>query len=115
ALAAAPDKFDTSSLQVVGSGGSVLSPLLKARLLELMPSIIMAEAFGSSETGGQGVGVSVSGALSAPLRFTVDDATAVLDDGLRRVEPGSGAIGRIARRGRVPIGYLNDEARTAAT
>jgi acyl-CoA synthetase (AMP-forming)/AMP-acid ligase II len=114
-LAANPDQFNTTSLQVVGSGGSVLSPALKQWFLELLPSIILAEAFGSSETGGQGVGVSVTGALSIPLRFAVDDATAVLDDELRRVASGSGVIGRIARRGRVPLRYLNDEARTAAT
>jgi fatty-acyl-CoA synthase len=39
----------------------------------------------------------------------------VLDDDLRPVEPGSGTVGRMARRGRIPIGYWNDPDKTAAT
>ena len=40
---------------------------------------------------------------------------AVLDDDLKPVEPGSGAVGRLARRGRIPIGYYNDPKKTAET
>jgi acyl-CoA synthetase (AMP-forming)/AMP-acid ligase II len=45
----------------------------------------------------------------------MDPQTTVLDDDLRPVVPGSGVVGRLARRGRVPLGYHNDEAKTAAT
>jgi fatty-acyl-CoA synthase len=41
--------------------------------------------------------------------------TAVLDDDLLPLQPGDGRIGRLARRGHVPIGYFKDEAKTAAT
>ena len=41
--------------------------------------------------------------------------TAVLGDDLQPVEPGSGAIGRVARRGHIPLGYFKDDAKTAAT
>ncbi|MEV4257700.1 acyl-CoA synthetase, partial [Spirillospora sp. NPDC049652] len=43
------------------------------------------------------------------------DDTAVLDHALRPVAPGSGEIGQLARRGRIPLGYWNDEAKTAKT
>jgi acyl-CoA synthetase (AMP-forming)/AMP-acid ligase II len=43
------------------------------------------------------------------------ESTAVLDDNLRVIEPGSGVIGRVARRGRVPVEYHKDPEKTAAT
>jgi acyl-CoA synthetase (AMP-forming)/AMP-acid ligase II len=45
----------------------------------------------------------------------MDDTTAVFDDDLQPVAAGSGQIGRLARRGNIPIGYYNDEEKTAAT
>src|SRR5256885_15944541 len=39
----------------------------------------------------------------------------VLGEDLRPVEPGSGQIGLLARRGHIPLGYYKDEAKTAAT
>src|SRR6266516_6941212 len=45
----------------------------------------------------------------------MNDRTTVLDDELRRVEPGSGVVGKLARRGRIPLGYYNDPHKTAAT
>ncbi|HNH39578.1 MAG TPA: AMP-binding protein, partial [Microthrixaceae bacterium] len=48
-------------------------------------------------------------------RLHVDDRTAVLDDDLRPVAPGSGTVGRLARGGRVPLRYLGDPEKSAAT
>jgi 3-oxocholest-4-en-26-oate---CoA ligase len=39
----------------------------------------------------------------------------VLDDEMQAVAPGSGKVGRLARRGHVPLGYHKDEAKTKAT
>ncbi len=39
----------------------------------------------------------------------------VVDDDLRPVSPGSGVVGRLATRGRVPLGYHKDPARSART
>jgi len=41
--------------------------------------------------------------------------TAVLDDDLKPVQPGSGVVGRTALRGHVPLGYYNDPEKTAST
>jgi len=109
ALAAEPDRFDVSSLFVFASGGAILSPAIKAEIGRLLPDVIVIDSFGSSETG-------VAGSRSAGAeRFTVDANTAVLDDSLQPVAPGSGAVGRLARRGHVPLGYYKDEAKTRAT
>ena len=42
-----------------------------------------------------------------------DDDTAVLDDDLQPVAPGE--VGRLARKGWIPLGYRNDPVKTAAT
>jgi acyl-CoA synthetase (AMP-forming)/AMP-acid ligase II len=106
--------IDTSSLMALGSGGAILSPSTKARIAELLPGVIVADAFGSSETGQLG-GSPPVGDPFGPPRLRVDERTAVFDEDLRPVEPGSWTIGQLARGGRVPIGYRGDAARSAAT
>ncbi|HEX7443071.1 MAG TPA: acyl-CoA synthetase, partial [Acidimicrobiales bacterium] len=113
-LAADPDRFDLSSLMAVGSGGAVLSPSTKSQLAALLPGRIVADRFGSSETGQVG-GESPADDPFGPPRLRIDERTAVLDDDLRPVRPGSGDIGHLARGGRVPIGYLGDPDASAAT
>jgi 3-oxocholest-4-en-26-oate---CoA ligase len=46
-------------------------------------------------------------------RFAVNDETTVLDDDLRPA--GVGVVGKLARRGRIPLGYYKDPEKTAAT
>jgi acyl-CoA synthetase (AMP-forming)/AMP-acid ligase II len=48
-------------------------------------------------------------------KFPVDSTTAVLDEQDRPLPPGSGIVGRLARRGHLPLGYFRDEAKTKAT
>jgi acyl-CoA synthetase (AMP-forming)/AMP-acid ligase II len=111
--------FDVSSLLSVGSGGAPLTPALKARLMQILPSCTIADGFGSSETGAQGSsrlepGAAPTGGVVAfkPL----GDVTAVLDEETRvPVEAGSGQVGRVALRGRIPLRYHNDPVKTAET
>jgi 3-oxocholest-4-en-26-oate---CoA ligase len=109
-----PDRYDLSSLMAVGSGGAVLSPSTKAQLAELLPGRMVADRFGSSETGQVG-GEAAAGDPFGPPRLRVDERTAVLDADLRPVPPGSGVIGRLARCGHVPLGYLGDPDASAVT
>jgi len=113
-LAADPDRFDLSSLMAVGSGGAVLSPSTKAQLAELLPGRIVADRFGSSETGQVG-GEPPADDPFGPPRLRVDERTAVLDAEFGPVVPGSGVVGHLARAGHVPLGYLGDPDATAAT
>lgn len=48
-------------------------------------------------------------------RFHVDEDTAVLDDTGRPAPPGSGLVGRLARKGHIPVGYLGDPEATDET
>lgn len=114
ALADDPEHFDLSSLLALGSGGALFSPTTKARLRELRPGLIIKDAFGSSETGQMGGQAAEDDPDSGP-RLHVDERTTVLGDDLEPVVAGSGATGRLARGGHIPIGYFGDPAKTAAT
>lgn len=107
--------WDLSSLAAILSGGAILSPAVKEALTRLLPSTIVIDGYGASETGGQGQMIATAGSASGHPKFAVNDETAVLDDDGKPVPPGSGRIGRLARRGHIPIGYYKDEAKTAAT
>ena len=109
--AAPPGTYDTSTLAVIGSGGAMLSAAVKADLAAQFPAAMIMDRFGSSESGAQG---TVEDGAGGP-RFVMGDDTTVLDDDLRPLAPGDGRIGRLARTGRIPLGYYRDEAKTAAT
>lgn len=107
--------WDLSSLTVILSGGAMLSPDSRDALLRRLPGCMVVDRFGSSETGGHGQAVAVPGVAHAHPRFAMDEYTAVLDEDLRPLRPGSGRVGRLARRGRTPLGYRDDPRATAAT
>ena len=118
AYAAAKDSgtpYDVSSLIVIGSGGATLSTTAKGKLAELLPTLMIVDGFGSSETGIVGNKLHAAGDESTQPRFTVNAQTNVLDENGRPVTPGSGAVGRLARKGHVPLGYYKDETKTKAT
>ena len=108
--------FDLSSLFVFGSGGAVLSPHMKQRLHERIPNLLVMDACGSSETGQQGARPSMPGAeVGEGAVFEPQEGTAVLDENLRPVAPGSGKVGLLARSGHVPLGYYKDPEKTVRT
>jgi fatty-acyl-CoA synthase len=110
-LARSPGTYDTTSLVAVSSGGARFSDTVKAEIRVQLPNVLVMDQFGSSESGAQG---SISEGGTGP-RFAMNQDTAVLDEDLRPLQPGDGRIGRLARRGHVPIGYFKDEAKSAAT
>jgi fatty-acyl-CoA synthase len=116
-LADAFRQIDTSSLIVIGSGGAILSPSTKQMLSSRVPNALIVDGFGASETGTVGSRSSLPGTAGDDElpRFTVNEQTTVLDDELRPVAPGSDAIGRLARRGHIPLGYYKDKAKTSST
>ncbi len=108
-----PTSLPLESLQVVASGGAVLSPAVKAQLRTLLPGVGVLDSFGSSETGGQGRLRTADG--EGPPALVTDPDSAVLDETFTPVAAGSASIGKLARRGNVPIGYWNDPERSART
>jgi fatty-acyl-CoA synthase len=114
-----PERWDTSSLLLLGSGGSILSGDAKEALMAAMPSVLaIVEGVGSSESPAQAVAVTTRAGVAAPSRsltFTAKADTIVVDDDLRPLPRGSGVVGRLATRGRVPLGYYKDPDRSART
>jgi acyl-CoA synthetase (AMP-forming)/AMP-acid ligase II len=83
--------------------------------MRLLPSVVLiTEAIGSSESPVQGLSVWTRGGVrTGTLEFSPKAETTVFDDDLRPVAPGSGAVGRLATAGRVPVGYYKDEQKSA--
>jgi 3-oxocholest-4-en-26-oate---CoA ligase len=103
--------YDLSSVVSVGSGGAVYSAAVKAKLKEHLPNVLTIDTVGASELGASG---SQQDPDAGP-RFNTIESMSVLADDLRPVEPGSGQVGLLARRGHIPLGYYKDETKTAAT
>ena len=108
------DGVDVSSCRVVLSGGAVLSPAVKDALLRRLPTTLVVDGYGASESGGQGQGVAAAAGQANGPRFRIGDDSAVVDESLRPITT-PGVVGRLARRGRVPLGYYNDPEKSAVT
>jgi acyl-CoA synthetase (AMP-forming)/AMP-acid ligase II len=115
ALDAQPGKYDLSSMFMIASSGVMFSEESKQGLLGHIPTMMIIDAFSSSEAVGMGQSISTAGGASGTAKFVVGEHTKVITEDGRAVEPGSGEIGRVAVGGFQPIGYYKDEAKTAAT
>lgn len=103
------------SLRHIVSGGAVLSPTVRSRLLDVVPGLRVIDVLGSTESGRQGV-ASVDASTPAPGGFRPAETSVVLSEDLsHRLGPGDPEIGWLAQTGRVPLGYLGHPARTATT
>ena len=73
---------------------------------------MIIDGYGSSEAGGQGQSVTVAGATpSDGPRFRVNDETTVLTSDFTPAPVG--VVGKLARRGHIPLGYYKDPEKTA--
>jgi fatty-acyl-CoA synthase len=115
AVLAQPDRWDLSSLFMLGNGGAMLSAAVKSQLAAAFPNAMLNDSYGASETGAAGSEVGASTERDRPA-FTTDGRTWVLDPvTLAPLEAGSGTEGLFARRGHIPIGYWKDPEATATT
>jgi acyl-CoA synthetase (AMP-forming)/AMP-acid ligase II len=115
ALDAQPDRWDVSSLRVIVSSGVMWSAATKAGLLRHNPRLIMIDSLGSSEAIGMASATTTTVEDSTTARFVLGPNTRVITDDGRDVVPGSGELGRVAMRGRMPVGYYKDAEKSAAT
>jgi acyl-CoA synthetase (AMP-forming)/AMP-acid ligase II len=106
---------DVSSLAVIASGGALLTPHIKQRLIEVLPNVVVADGVGSSETGAQMHHLSMSGAVSTGTFNAGPDTFVAAEDLSAILERGHEGMGWLAQRGHVPLGYKGDATKTAAT
>ena len=106
--------YDLSSMFAIGTGGAATNPKHQRALLELLPQITLINGYGSSETGNVGFGRSQRG--SEKDTFELREGALVLSEDYGRfLQPGEQEVGFVARAGRIPLGYFDDEAATRKT
>ena len=110
-----PGRWDISSLLMIVSSGVMWSEPVKQGLLGHHPGMLLVDAFSSSEALGMGQSISSAGGAAKTAKFGLLERARVINDDGREVEPGSGEIGRVAVRGRCPVGYYKDPEKSART
>ena len=107
---------DLSSLLITITGGAALSAGVKERLLAAVPTMMVIDGLGASETGQQASQLTSSGQSATTGTFEPGPGMCILDESLERVlSAGHAETGWLAQSGRVPLGYLGDATKTAAT
>ncbi len=110
-----PGKWDLSSLMMIISSGAMWSEPVKEHLLAHHGTMILADAFSSSEALGMGMSVSGGGAAAKTASFTLGPDVKVLTEDGREVAAGSDEVGVLALGGRNPLGYYKDEEKSDRT
>ena len=106
--------YDTSSLLAIANGGAPLTAALKERTSARLPTVIISDSVGSSETGAQMVSNAATGSQQGQFR-PGPGAVVVSEDLTRLLTPGEDSLGWLAQSGWVPLGYLGDAAKTEKT
>jgi fatty-acyl-CoA synthase len=108
--------YDLSSMLLIVSGGAPLNSTLKDRFLAQLPTVMVMDAVGASETGSQMSHMSAAGQSASTGTFTPGPGAAIVSDDLTsELDAGHAEVGWLAQRGRVPLGYLGDADKTART
>ncbi len=103
---------DASSLLAVGSGAALLSQSVKNDLIELLPTTVITDSIGSSETGFGGIGFAQKDDdPSRGPRVQTGRGALVVDE--QGAPVGPGGEGWVAKTGSVPIGYYKDPVKSA--
>ena len=109
-------RYDLSSLVIILSGGAPLNASIKAEILDLLPHVTIIDGLGSSEAGGQGSQISTKQTGASTGKFVPGPDNAVVSEDFSRVlAPGHEGMGWWAKRGFVPLGYLDDPEKTRRT
>ncbi len=109
-------QYDLSSVRNIMNSGALLSQPVKAGLLSAMPQARIVDNIGASETGSQGMNVSKADHVYKEARFELATDNVVLSEDLNHIlEPDHPGFGWLAKKRYVPLGYLDDEAKTRQT
>jgi 3-oxocholest-4-en-26-oate---CoA ligase len=104
-------RHELPALRQILNSGAGISPGVKERLTAALPGVRIIDAVGSSETGFQ---VSRTGSADRPF-VPAPGAVVLSADRTRALTAGENEVGWLAKAGPIPLGYLGDPGRTAAT
>ena len=109
--------LDLAAWISLSSTAALFSPAVKDAFLERFPNLIVTEAIGASESGSNGYTLIQKGhtAMKGGPTVTPIIDTVVLDENLAVVDAGTGVIGKVARRGNIPLEYYKDPVKSAET
>jgi fatty-acyl-CoA synthase len=111
-----PGRWRLSTLLAFISSGVMFSEESKRGLLKHHPTMMLIDAFSSSEALGMGASVSSGTSTQHTAHFTLGPDVRVIDpDTGVSVVPGSGDVGVLALGGRNPLGYYKDDKKSAST
>jgi 3-oxocholest-4-en-26-oate---CoA ligase len=115
AYRASPDRWDNTSVRHVLNSGGMLGEASKRALLQRWPDAAILDGFSSTEGFGMGWSLATRDNIPATGRFSPGPNVQVLDENSEPVVPGSGVIGTLVVRGRLPLGYYKDPGKSART
>ena len=106
-----------ASVRQMTSSGAVFSLGVKQRLLAVHPGMMIVDALGSSESAGTAVVITTVQGSSGGGKFAAIPGreTKLFDENLNEVPQGSDGVGIVARSGPLPLGYLGEDEKNAAT
>lgn len=111
-------RYDPSSILAFASTSAVFSPALKDKFAENIPTAVITDNIGSSESGFTGTSIhekgkaetNAGGPRVSPARHVV-----VLDELFQQIPAGDERIGLLAKGGFVPLEYYKDATKSAET
>lgn len=106
-----------ASLRSVTSSGAVFSESYKKRIIAHNPALMVIDALGSSESSGTALVITTAQGSTGGGKFTAlpGRETALIGEDMRPIPPGSDGVGIVARTGPLPLGYLGETEKNAAT
>jgi fatty-acyl-CoA synthase len=115
AFDAEPGRWDSTSVRHVLNSGGMLGEASKRGLLAHWPDAAILDGFSSTEGFGMGWSVATRADIPPTGLFTPGPNTQLLDENEQPVAAGSGVIGRLSVRNRLPVGYYKDPEKSART
>ncbi|MBX7159789.1 MAG: AMP-binding protein [Acidimicrobiia bacterium] len=110
----APD-YDLSSLLMMVSSGVMWSTETKQALLAHNPTMMLVDAFSSSEALGMGQSIMTAAGPVPTAKFQLTATTRLFDEELQPLETAPGVRGLVGVGAHQPLGYYKDPEKTATT
>lgn len=107
--------YDLSSLLMMVSSGVMWSQETKQALLGHHASMMLVDAFSSSEALGMGQSIMTAAGTVATAKFQLTATTRLFDEALNPLETAPGVRGLVGVGGHQPLGYYKDPDKTAKT
>lgn len=112
ALEANPERWDLSQLFALSNAAAAMSTGTRDQIKRVLPNVFIRDNYGASESGAAAARMDDGQEREAPRFDVTDDLMVMRPDG---TSCEVGEVGMLARSGWIPLGYLGDPEKTAAT